>query len=222
MNRAILVKTCQRFRKRREACERTWVPDIRNSLVPVRFAEGGHRCYATTLRGVVDCIDGVIEIDGYDSYADNSIKLKAALSYLLSPKPTHWSHLFICDDDTFIHPQRWLAHAPQGELEGRIHRANFKAHGITQWIHGGSGFWMSRRLCELYVEHCKERTSADDVLVAKVAQEHGIEMWDRPDLYGGDRYSGHDPPERVSADNKLITCHHVQPEEMVRLWEAMK
>jgi hypothetical protein len=91
------------------------------------------------------------------------------------------------------------------------------------WVNGGAGFWMSRRLCELYVEHCNERTSADDLIVARIAQQHGIEMIDRPDLYGDDKYEqDRNPAGKVSAGNSLITCHPVAPDEMRLLWEATR
>jgi hypothetical protein len=78
---------------------------------------------------------------------------------------------------------------------------------------------MSRRLCELYVGNCTERSSIDDIFVARIAEKFSIEMTDRPFLYGGDEYSGE--LERVSKDNLLITCHHVQPNEMRILYDGI-
>jgi hypothetical protein len=147
------------------------------------------------------------------------LKLRSALDCLLQHRT--FEYLFICDDDTFVHPRRWIKHEPTGDLECRVYRPeDVTRNGGQPWIHGGPGWWMSRRMCELYVEHCHERTSADDIVAANIAREHGVEMVDRPDLYGGDSYSGHDPPQRVAADNALITCHHVQPAEMHTLYEA--
>jgi hypothetical protein len=108
-------------------------------------------------------------------------------------------------------------------LECRIYRATQSEknrHGMTQWVHGGAGWWMSRRLCQLYVDEATERTSGDDMLVAKIAGRHGIEMIDRPDLYGCDRYGA--SAGLVAAGNRLITCHPVRPAETVRLWEATR
>jgi hypothetical protein len=73
-------------------------------------------------------------------------------------------------------------------------------------------------MCELYVEHCQERTSGDDIVAARIAQEHDLEIVDRPDLYGCNSYGGN--AGLVSADNSLITCHPVKPEEMRTLYEA--
>lgn len=240
MNRAILVKSCQRFRARQEAIEATWVGSLRAHPIRTWIVEGGHRYYPTTVRGLVFAVNGAIKIDGYDTYNDNSVKLRASLQYMLRAWD-HWSHLFICDDDTFIHPARWLAHEPQGECEGRLYHPTpeqAKRHGEAPWLHGGAGWWMSRRLCELYVEHCHERTSGDDIVAARIAQQHGIEIHDRPDLYGDSRYGPKvmvcqpqyeakareliEATERPSAGNALITCHPVQPAEMVKLWEATR
>lgn len=235
MNRAILVKSCQRFRRRQEACRNSWAGELVHGLgrrgclprgVRLLFIEGGHKFTATTVLGNVWPTGDVIQMDCGDDYKWNSIKLRNALQLELMMQSDPPDYYFICDDDTFVHPQRWLAHEPQGDLEGRVFQPRTEKHRKKNngrpWIAGGAGWWMSRRMCQLYVDQVTERCSWDDLLVARVAQENGIEIVGRPDLYGADRYSGCDPPERVSADNALITCHHVQPEEMVRLWEACR
>lgn len=214
MRRAILIKSCQRFRARQEAIRATWAKELcdwadRNIL----FIEGGHRKF--------DVRDGVIRVTCGDAYSDNSLKLREALIFL---KPESYPddddfHLFVCDDDTFIHPRRWLVHEPEGEFECRLFMPmtdrDVKLNSGRPWACGGAGWYMSRRVCELYVQHVAERCSWDDVLATKVAQDNGIIIDHRPQFYSQNG-------ERVSADNQLITCHHVQPQEMVELYEATR
>lgn len=211
MNRAILVKSCRRFRARQDACC-AWAREIDHHGVPVRFVEGGGK-WATIISNVL-CV-----VTCGDSYRDNSLKVRDALRLLLT---TDFTHVFVCDDDTFVHPRRWLAHAPQGDFEGQVFRPQTpREHKLNYgrpWICGGGGWWMSRRMCELYIEHVTERCSCDDVLAARVAQDCGIEIVDRQDLYGCNRYGV--KAGLVAASNQLITCHPIAPAEMQRLYEA--
>lgn len=211
--RIVLVKSCQRFEKRRIACADTWAGQLIRAGHRLYFVEGGHERPSLAL--------GMIRVTTGDAYNDNSIKLRSAIEALLEMH-AKLERLFVCDDDTFVHPRRWAEHEPAGELECRIFRPKTRfendGHG---WIHGGGGWWMGRKLCQLYVEQCVERTSADDILMANIARENGIDAIDRSDLYAGDRYSG-ESDHRVAADNDLMTCHHVQPSQMRKLYEATR
>lgn len=198
MQRVILVKTCQKFIARREACEATWVSALRRAGIPVFFVVGGP----------VESFDGyTIQTASGDGYDDNSFKVRDAVQELLAF--VRFDHLFICDDNTFVHPERWMAHEPGGEFEGLQTKK-------IPWAHGGGGFWMSRRCCELYVAGVSRRCSWDDRLATEILTEkHGVQMVNRPDLYA-------QWAERVSGENSLITCHNVSENEMVELLERTK
>jgi len=233
MNRAVLVKSCQKNRDRQAACSQSWAHVLRTRHVNVRFVEGGH---APRQRNADDgffvAVDAPVghtaslermglRLNVADQKAGNSLKLAAGLRFLLESY-AEIACVFVCDDDTFVHPQRWLAHEPAGELEGRLYRPRnaleWKKNDGLPWLHGGAGWHMSRRVCQLYVKHCHERTSADDIVVARIAQQYGIEIVDRPEFYGDDRYGG--DAGWVSAANSLMTCHPVTPIHMAALYEA--
>lgn len=198
MNRAILVKSCQKNLAKREACEATWVGELRKAC-PVYFVEAGHEF--SSHKG------NLIQLAGRDDYDSNSRKVQDAIKFLLHF--TAFDMLFICDDDTFVHPGRWLAHEPGGEFEG-LQTAEIP------WVHGGAGWWMSRRCCELYVTGWRKRCSWDDVLATRILTNlNKIPMVNRPDLYA--QWN-----ERVSAENDLITCHQVRPDEMLKLFESTR
>jgi hypothetical protein len=215
MKRAVVVKSARKNRARREAVDATWAWPLRCARFPVWVVRGGS-------------VDHVLD-PGYamrlncgDDYCAISLKLKTALACLLA-YDSGVEYVFVCDDDTFVHPTRFLEHEPSGELEGRLHRPmtdhEMKLNGGRPWVNGGAGFYMSRRLCELYVAEVSERRSCDDVLASRVAQRHGIKIIDRPDLYSDGRYGT--PSWRVPDDNQLaITCHPVEPAEMRELYEA--
>jgi hypothetical protein len=214
MKRAILIKSCHRFYDRQAAIAHTW---------GMIFSPHLYCCVGKSVfpRSVF-FFAAHLETATGDDYEDNSLKLREALRGLL--ESNNFDRLFICDDDTFVHPRRWLAHEPAGEFECRLFwprtDAELARNGGLPWAWGGGGWWMSRRLCELYVATVTERCSWDDILATNVAREAGVAIIDRPDLYGGDSYGGID--DRVAADNQLITCHHVSPTEMRRLWKATR
>lgn len=195
MTRIILVKTCQKFIARREACEATWVSALRREGVPVFFVTGGD----------VESFDGyTIQTASGDGYNDNSFKVRDAVRVLLAN--VAFDHLFICDDNTFVHPGRWLEHRPGGEFEG------LQTAKIPH-CHGGGGWWFSRKCCAIYAASIKRKCSWDDQLATEILRRHGIAMVNRPDLYS-QWY------ERISTKNTLITCHNVEPREMVELFNA--
>jgi hypothetical protein len=221
MNRAILVKSCRNFRTRRHGCWESWFGELVERGIPCAFIVGGPE-HDDDRPGTTSA-PLYIYTTGGDKYQDNSIKLREALRHAL--RVPSLERIFVCDDDTFVHPKRWLAHEPAGDLECRIYRPPKTNEWIQTraWANGGAGYWMSRRLCELYISECVQRTSAEDMLVYGWAQGANMKIVDRSDLYGDDKYEkGINPAGLVSADNTLITCHPVEPEEMRTLYEATK
>lgn len=218
MNRVILIKSCRQYRNRREACDLTWAGALRRAGIKVFYVEGGYD-YLTISNSD---FGGLIGVTTGDTKDYNTVKLKEALSTLLMWSPG-WEYIFICDDDTFVHPTRWLDCTPAIDIECLLYHPSTREGNLTKgkpWITGGSGWWMSRTVTELYCKECQVTASWDDTLVSKVAYKHNIRMDNRPDLYGGDKYSGR--LMRVNPNNTLITCHHISPEEMLKLYEENK
>jgi len=195
----ILVKTCQRFHDRREACEDTWVAEMRRSGVKVYFVEGGHT------ENHID--NNTIMTTGGDEYDDNSLKLRAGLMALLFREPQA-QRVFVADDDTFVHPARWLAFDPVAEFIGMNSAA-------ISWVHGGAGFFLSRRCCQFYIDDANRRFSGDDVIASEIMTRHGVSLDSHPDLFSQWK-------DRVGADNRLITCHEVDADEMSMLYSETR
>ncbi len=75
---------------------------------------------------------------------------------------------------------------------------------------------MNRLLAETYAGGIHKRCSWDDRLATQILSgRHGVTMVNRPDLYA-------QWDERVAAENQLITCHNVEPCEMVELFNKTK
>ena len=211
MNRVVLLKSCRKNRGRQDACLETWAGELRRRGVIVAIIEGGAR------GDIIGSGWERVSLECGDEYHDNSFKLQMAIRAMLQFLP--FDQLFVCDDDTFVHPQRWLAHEPAGEFECRLYYPqsprDHKLNNGRPWACGGAGWWMGRRVCELYVERVTQVCSWDDVLATRIAQDADVAIADRPDLYSQDG-------DRVAADNRLITCHHVDANEMLQLGEAMR
>lgn len=202
MQRAVLIKSCNQFRARAEACNETWANVLRRKGVIVYVVRDGQIPSINTQGGFINTTVG-------DAYSANSMKVKDALAMmLLMHKEVR--RVFICDDDTWVSPWRWLEHEPEGEFECRLyHPTSDKDHKLNYgrpWANGGAGWWMSRRLCKEYVNKVKTACSWDDVIATSIAQDLNVQISDRPDLYGDKRYSDSGPGH--------ITSHPVQPAGM--------
>lgn len=187
-----MVKTCRRNGLRRSACEQTWVGKLRELGYRVYFLTGGYhenRIVSDTLYVT------------WEAYCELSLKVRDGVSLMLA---FPFDHLFICDDDTFVHWRRWHEFEPQADLVG----LETKKH---PWIHGGAGWYMSREACRLYVEGMDERCSGDDKLCTPILSRAGIWIDNHPELFS-------QWEDRVTPANTLITCHHVSPDEMHDLY----
>jgi hypothetical protein len=208
--RIILVKSCQQFRARQLAVNETWAQALRDEDVRVLIMEGGHE--------VSRLLPNTMHLPAPDCKHGNRQKLRLALSLLLGYRS--WDRVYVCDDDTFVHPTRWLAHTPTGDIECRLYTPlDHRRKKIASWPSGGSGWWMTRRACEEYIRHVTQDGTDDDVAMGWVMHQCKLHVVERTDLYGGDHYSGRN--DVVTKTNTLIACHPVSPGEMRELWRIL-
>jgi hypothetical protein len=92
-----------------------------------------------------------------DSYDHLTLKTQAMCRWALD---NGYTHLFKCDDDTFIHVDRLLTsgfeqHKYSGYTTGRT------------WAQGGAGYWLNRECMELVANSCYKppQHPAEDVMV---------------------------------------------------------
>jgi hypothetical protein len=209
--RVVLVKSCKAFTERQRVIEETWAPALRLYGVPVLFIEGGHERD--------ELVENYIQVAHRDDKHGNRQKLRRALAVFLAMYPDA-PRVFVCDDDTFVHPKRWLALQPTGEVECRLYYPKTNAHRSHPWVHGGPGFWLTRYAASAYVRRVTDEGAGDDVAVGELIQLCDLAVSDRPMLYPGDHYSGHD--ERIGIDNDFVTMHPCLPERMRTLFETTR
>jgi hypothetical protein len=188
--RIIVVKSCQKFKARQDACRATWAGELSRHGIPVWFLEGG---FPETR--LVDCW---LLLNTGDDYDDNSFKVRSGLQFFLDVDP--FDYVFVCDDNTFVHWRRWLDFKPQAPFIG------MKTFRVP-WVHGGGGWFMDRDATARYIAGIKRQCSWDDRLATEILEPQGVPFENCPGLFA-------QWDERISADNELITCHNVSPEEM--------
>lgn len=208
-SRVVLVKSCVAYRGRSRACEQTWAHDLRGVGVPVLFIEAGAKESQIVNQSLIR-VKGSDVAKGAMTYPAR--RLCKALNLVLREYAPEF--IFIADDDTYVHPQRWLEHEPEqnADIECRL----FHCERGT-WIHGGAGWYLSREMARRYARVYGRLHDNDDYVVRHAIND--LIVSDRPDLYGGDRYSGDN--HRVARDNNFITCHHVSADEMLALHRSL-
>lgn len=123
MKPLIAIPSCHAFGAARAACKATWIKKW-GHLADIRFFIGTPR-----RRNTKD----TIYLDVPDDYDGLPLKVKTIHQWALA---NGYSHIFKCDDDTFVHIPRLLASGFQREHYVGTRRAYFFAQG-------GAGYWLS-------------------------------------------------------------------------------
>lgn len=201
----LVANSARHYRERRDACRATWFGALRPHVRYAVFATGaGDTALDKNDGSVLDCAVP----DGYDD-----IWRKTAASFRWALHCTEWTHMFHCDDDTYVSPARWLAAGiPRNDYVGcRVPHPWWN----VPYASGGAGYWLSRRAIAAIVEMLSryvgryagpggEPISADDLLIGKCLADVGIRLT-------------HDARLHYAADPLApaqITAHWVSPDRM--------
>ncbi len=118
-------------------------------------------------------------------------------------------YLFVCDDDTYVHPGRLMGAVPYGQDYTGWYRPNgHPMLGMVPYIQG-SAYWLSRRAMEYVItSRSMLRTGPDDCLL-------GATLWDKVQFTHDGRYEPGPTHERMpSVFNDVITTHKCLPGAM--------
>lgn len=199
---AIAIQSCVPYRDRRDAIRGTWLEDVPPGI-DTYFFVGGDGLSAEE----ADLIDREAEAlpcgDSYEDCAKKQIEMIRAVR--------DYDHVFFCDDDTYVVPDRLLA-------------SGFEKYDyvgcpcdVHEWkivmAHGGAGFWMSRpAMASALLVPFSNQTTFSDRAVGYLMHEAGYKLWGdfRYNLgkYNGDKgYCNLVPTPK----NRYVTTHFVQP-----------
>jgi hypothetical protein len=213
----VAIESCFQDRFKHRAQRDTWMKDIR--LVEKRFFMGD----------VVDSfLPDEISLLGAgipDSYETLSLKTRAICQWAVEQD---FDFIFKADTDTVINPRGLAASGFQKyDYSGGFNEDAMPPSlqdrfggGAIQFASGGAGFWLSRKALTLVANSDKVVSCAEDVFVAAVLREHGIQ----PTFNSGYRWR---PGETVDKD--LITLHlssalqkKYEPSMMYEYYEKIK
>ena len=180
----IAIKSCAKYADRRLAQENTWLLDCQFPYF-----------YQTAPAGASD------------GFNDIAPKVVQACKYALE---TNTHRLFICDDDTYVRPERLLTGSWENDYVGFVRTGR---NGALPYIQGSS-FWLSKRAMTAVVryEDLMINGVPDDVAVGRVMYAAGI-PFTHEHRFGVEETYPH--PDRVPlATNRIISCHKCLPDAM--------
>lgn len=127
----VAIKSCHAHPDRRQAQRETWLPELDTDFF---FVIGGA---PTTEEDVLYC-------QVPDTFSSIAPKIWAACTYALEEGVTN---LFVCDDDTYVRPDRLLA----SDFEKGDYIGFVRTDGVPYMQ--GSAYWLSERAMEHVVLH---------------------------------------------------------------------
>lgn len=167
MNLLVAVKSCQRHADLgyHQAIRDTWGRGL-----DVRFFMG---------RGDTGRYADETALNCADDYESLPWKTKAILEAFLSPKQNIWQYIFLCDNDTFIDPEKllWLRFADY-DYSGYFNRSAMSVFSYRDergnwyprcysWASGGIGYFLNKKAASLVVEQYPH-VWAEDMYVGQV------------------------------------------------------
>lgn len=196
----IAIKSCHKYAARQQAQRDTW---LKNCDVEYAFLVGDSSQGCPSF----DC--GRLHCPSSDAFADIAPKVRYACVRALQENVTH---LFICDDDTYVRPERLLL----SEYQEHDYIGFVRNYGNCPYMQGSS-FWLSSRAMQYIVNHPEKMPNGvpDDVAV-------GAALYGKVHFVHEHRFAVGDPyPQRTPlASNNIISSHKHLPDSMYRVHEA--
>jgi hypothetical protein len=195
--RALIAITTSHATAGRRSYQTAW-----RSRIPAHF---DYRYFIGEPQTIID--EDVITLPVPDSYANLTLKTLGIVSYAYD---AGYTHVFKCDDDTFIVPDRLVV--PDCDYTGHC-RVNPPHNDGIDYCHGGRGYWLSRKAMKAILDAPVSLFSSgkiEDGAVAKALKLVGITP------VHDDRYTA-EPHAFPTRSNDAISCHTLTPAFMTGL-----
>ena len=207
MKPLIVIKSCERYADRREAVRQTWL-----TLLPSRFSY----IFVMGMSSVITTEPDVLFLPVSDAFKNIAPKVAGACWWALQD---YFSHIFVCDDDTYVQPARLEEAFPlRQDYVGHMRTSGlFYNRGVP--YAQGSAYWLSSAAAEIVAKSPVMKDGIiDDGAVGQALIESVNFVHDyryEPGPLWNERY-----PQK---DNSVITTHKCLPadmREMHRHWLA--
>jgi hypothetical protein len=213
----VAIESCFKDIHKHQVQRDTWMKDL--PFMEKRFFIGN--CGFSPLED-----ETFLGADIDDSYEGLSLKTRAICQWAAG---RDFDFVFKMDTDTVMHPKNFFlsgfgAHDYSGGFNTDCMpdslKSRFPQRLSIDFASGGAGYWLSKKALTIIANSDKVVSCAEDVFVAAVLREHGIQ----PTFNSGYRWR---PGETVDKD--LITLHlssalqkKYEPKDMYQAYEEIK
>lgn len=191
---------------RRDVCRKTWVTELQELDVPTMFLLGSPKAISEPY-----CNDGdELILPCPDNYPSLPQKTRWFCRYAL--ECFDFDYLFKCDDDTYVHAQRFIQYDQAGK-----DYIGIDPTGENKFNSGGAGYFLSKRAARIVADELTDATGPEDLLVGKLMARHGIPRTN------DHRFQAWKLDRTIpTKQNDGITVHYIRGEEMLKIHEALK
>lgn len=206
----VAIKTCWKYRQRREAQRLTWLPQLADWATDHQYFAG--RPAMTPTQSIQSAVGDekyvypVMKCD--DTFGCIGPKVKAACWWAMTK---NYDLTVILDDDTYVVPERLIEMCRVHFDEGRDVTAYFRTDPI-HYPHG-SAYILSRRATGiLAVSDALLEKGPDDIIVGQVllASRQLLKVHHTNQLHPGPQVIT--PPLK---NNDIVTAHKCLPHDMI-------
>lgn len=193
VNILVGICSCTSAAQRRKACRETWMSHPQEGI-ECRFFLGRRE----PLPNEPDVVNLWVD----DGYSHLPAKGLAFYKWALENYDFDW--LFKCDDDTYLALDRLAS-----LCDSRYDLIGDPGVDSRKAPSGGAGYFMSRRLVELFVQNADKisATGAEDLIFGEFAVRLGVPMLATPRLVMCNSPA-------PSKENDLVSCHWCNPDRL--------
>jgi hypothetical protein len=162
MNVVIGVLSGKNEEQRRKGCRETWMQDFCNANVNAMFLVGDPKSAEAYCDG-----NDILYLPCPDTYQCLPQKTRLFCKHAL--ESWDFDYLFKCDDDTYVHVDRFLNFDPEG-----ADYLGIDPVGTNEFNSGGAGYFLSRKAAIIVAEQLIDTVGPEDLLVGKLMARNGI------------------------------------------------
>jgi hypothetical protein len=158
----VFAVSCNKYKERIESCEKTWAEPLRRRGIKVYYVVGNPE---QNKEFILE--DNILSVKCKDDYLGLPAKTRMLTKYFTKHcKQT--KYLFKCDDDTYIHVNKFANY--------NIDNAEYLGCPVQSfYASGGAGYFLNHRTAKIIADSDLDR-GAEDLLVGEELQKHDVKF----------------------------------------------